>query len=167
MRQKHEYYVDYDEPSGTLTSDLVSRVYDRCRRDFMQPGFVLVNLPAILESRQLRRWMVGLKQELETIHRVKTGRRLVYTSMGRFNQHVTTKPHRDGGPDESVLMLGYEPTSVHSRLYMADYSDCAFDLGMEPRSYCRLTTQCTPMASDYSVITQHFLKASIRRTTSS
>ena len=55
--------------------------------------------------------------------------------MGRFDQQVTTKPHRDGGPDESILMLGYEPTLVQSRVAMSDYSKCAHDLRVTPAEF--------------------------------
>ena len=143
MRQKHEYYVDADESCGDdVTEWIHGRVY---RRDFTQPGFVLINLLSIHDSRQLRREMVQLKKRLDVIHRTRTGKHLVYTSMGRYDQQVTTKPHRDGGPDETVLMLGYEPTSVHSRLYMADYSKCAFDLGLDPKKFLQIHN---PMFAD-------------------
>lgn len=89
--------------------------------------------------------MVDLKRRLDTIHRAEVSRRFIFTSMGRFDQKVTTKPHRDGGPDESVLMLGYEPTSVRSRLRMADYSKCAFDLNLEPQE---LLQTHNPMYAD-------------------
>jgi hypothetical protein len=32
-------------------------------------------------------------------------------------------------------MLGYEPSAVRSHLFLADYSRCAFDLGMEPKKF--------------------------------
>lgn len=32
-------------------------------------------------------------------------------------------------------MLGYEPSRVTSRLFLADYSRCAFDLGITPRQF--------------------------------
>lgn len=138
MRQKHEYYVDFDKPSSTLCGEIANWTYERaCRIDFEQPGFVLINLPAVQGSHQLRREMVDLKRSLDAIHQAITGKRLKYFSMGRFDQQVTTKPHRDGGPDESVLMLGYEPTSIRSRLRMADYSKCAFDLGLDPSELLR------------------------------
>lgn len=143
MRQKHEYYIDRSESHG---HDVPDWIYSRvCRHDFSQPGFVLINLPTIQDSRQLRREMVLLKESLEVVHRTRTGKHFAYTSMGRFDQQVTTKPHRDGGPDESVLLLGYEPTSVRSRLCMADYSKCAFDMGLDPSELLR---KHNPMYAD-------------------
>jgi hypothetical protein len=78
---------------------------------------------------------VSLKRELQAIHRERTGRDLLYMSCARFDQQVTTKFHRDGGPDESMLMLGYEPSEVSSSLALADYAKCAFRLGITPGEF--------------------------------
>jgi hypothetical protein len=56
-------------------------------------------------------------------------------SLGRFDQQVTTEAHLDGGPDESLLVLGYEPTEVSSRLFLVDYVRGACDRGMTPREF--------------------------------
>src|ERR1700730_9523424 len=55
--------------------------------------------------------------------------------MARFDQQETTKFHLDGAPEQSLLMLGYEPSQVHSRLFLADYTRAAFDLGFTPRQF--------------------------------
>jgi hypothetical protein len=55
--------------------------------------------------------------------------------MGRFDQQETTKFHLDGAPSESMLILGYEPSNVRSRMFLADYCRCAFDLGIEPKQF--------------------------------
>jgi len=73
---------------------------------------------------------VGLSEVLS-----RSGKRFIYRSMGRFDQQVTTKFHLDGAPPESLLMLGYEPSNVRSRLFLADYTHCAFDLGMLPQQF--------------------------------
>lgn len=105
------------------------------RTDFSHPGFALFNLGPEFGSRQQRRLMVLLKDELARLDHRRRGRTLYYQSLGRFDQQVTTKPHRDGGPDESILMLGYEPTVVQSRISLLDYSKCAFDLGLTPAEF--------------------------------
>ncbi len=61
--------------------------------------------------------------------------RFAYRSLGRFDQQETTKFHLDGAPDQSLLVLGYEPSKVRSRLSLADYSRCAHDLGIEPKRF--------------------------------
>ena len=99
--------------------------------------------------------MVELKNELERRDQQQRGQNLTYQSLGRFDQQVTTKPHRDGGPDQSILMLGYEPTTVQCRISIADYAKCAFDMELTPAEFLE---QYNPMfpdgfnrLSDYSV----------------
>ena len=59
----------------------------------------------------------------------------MYKSMARFDQQETTKFHLDGAPEQSMLMLGYEPSKVRSRLFLADYTRAAFDLGITPHQF--------------------------------
>jgi hypothetical protein len=90
--------------------------------------------------------MVALKEALNQIYRVRTGKRLVYLSLARFDQQVSTKFHLDGAPLESYLMLGYEPTAVRSRVAIADYTRAAHDWGIEPQV---LLTERNPMYADH------------------
>jgi hypothetical protein len=114
-------------------SSLAAMVYPKVfRTDCSQPGFALINLEPEFGSQRQRHLMIGLKHALARLDHEHRGRNLVYQSLGRFDQQVTTKPHRDGGPDESILMLGYEPTVVPSRVSMSDYSQCSFDMGLTP-----------------------------------
>lgn len=115
-----------------LASDTYPKVF---RTNFGQPGFALVNLGPDCGSVQQRRMMVELKQRFGRLEQTHRQRRLVYQSLGRFDQQVTTRPHRDGGPDESILMLGYEPSAVRSRISMSDYSQCAHDMGLTPAEF--------------------------------
>lgn len=105
------------------------------RRDFTAPGFCLLELGGQIDSHAMRRLMLALKERLSEICLHTTGTKLVYRSLGRFDQQETTKFHLDGAPDESMLVLGYEPSLVRSRLFLADYSRCAFDLGITPRQF--------------------------------
>jgi hypothetical protein len=105
------------------------------RRDFSQPGFSLVSFGQPVGSHDLRRLMVALKGVLGRLYHRDTGKHLVYLSMARFDQQATTKFHLDGAPDESFLMLGYEPSEVESRLAVADYTKASFDLGITPRLF--------------------------------
>lgn len=127
-------------------SDIAEAVYRRVfRTDFTQPGFALINLGPDCGSETQRQLMIDLKNEFDRLERRYRGRELVYQSLTRFDQQVTTKPHRDGGPDESILMLGYEPSLIESRLEMSDYSKCAHDLGMTPAEFL---DQFNPMFPD-------------------
>lgn len=117
-------------------SNLAETVYIRvCRARFNSPGFCLIDLGAAASSPSLRRLMVELKEQLRIIHRSRARRDLVFRSAGRFDQQVTTKLHRDGGPDECFLMLGYEPSPVASEIAIADYSKCAHDMRLTPNEF--------------------------------
>lgn len=117
-------------------AQLAAEVYRRtCRTTLDQPGFCVVQLGSSFGSKALRQLMLDLKLALAAIHEQATGNTLVYQSVARFDQQTTTKLHRDGGPAESFLMLGYEPSEVASQLTIADYARCAFDLGLSPAEF--------------------------------
>jgi hypothetical protein len=112
---------------------LAEVVYHRvCRNDLSSPGFCLVDLGPDVASTALRQLMLDLKRDMQHMHRRRAGRDLVFLSAARFDQQLTTKLHRDGGPDECFLMLGYEPSQVPAAVAIADYSLCAHELGMTP-----------------------------------
>lgn len=105
------------------------------RFDFTAPGFAVLDIGPGVDSHTLRSWMVDLKRRLSEIS-VSRGRgQFAYKSMARFDQQETTKFHLDGAPDQSMLMLGYEPSEVESRLFLADYTRTAFDLGITPQQF--------------------------------
>jgi hypothetical protein len=82
-----------------------------------QPGFALVRFAREVDSHHLRRAMV----ELVACFPVA----FVPERFGRFDQQVSSKFHRDGAPPASLLVLGYEPTAVRSRFWVADASAAA------------------------------------------
>ncbi|MEO1526056.1 MAG: hypothetical protein AAFX06_11510 [Planctomycetota bacterium] len=113
-------------------------VYDRtCRADFSQPGFCVLKLGTNLYSHEFRQIMVELKSAMAKLHEAAAGKTLSVIAASRFDQQTSTKPHVDGGPDENFLMLGYEPSVVHSELEISDYSKCAFDRGISPREFLK------------------------------
>ena len=121
-------------PPSTDIAAVAQRLFPQVfRTNFDAPGVALLSLGREINSVALRSFMVALKEGLGEVYYRVTGRHLVYLSMGRFNQQATTKFHLDGVPDESYLMLGYEPTVVQSRLSIADYSRAAYDWGIEPK----------------------------------
>jgi len=123
-------------PTEAENGGLAERVYAQVfRTDFTAPGFALLSLNQEVNSLCLRRFMLALKGALETISLQKRGRYLNCLSMLRFDQQTTTKFHLDGAPDESYLMLGYEPSNVQSVLCMADYAHAAYDLNLTPQQY--------------------------------
>lgn len=122
-----------DEAQLIAQSDTI---YDLVWRfDFNAPGFAVFDIPPGLDSKILRSWMVKLKHRLNEISLSRKRGGLIYRSMSRFDQQVTTKLHLDGAPDQSLLILGYEPSKVHSRLFLADYTRAAYDLGITPGQF--------------------------------
>jgi hypothetical protein len=119
------------DPERADLGNLARTVYDRvCRTNFEAPGFCLINLGEKISSTTVRRWMIDLLRALRVIHEQERAKTLVALSAARFDQQETTKPHRDGGPDECFLMLGYEPSNIRAVLEMSDYAKCAHDLGL-------------------------------------
>lgn len=125
-----------------LTGDAASQkhwtaaAYERAaRHDLHSPGFCLIQLAAHATSVELRAAMWQLRVEFARIHHERTGRHIVVASAGRFDQQETTKPHRDGAPDESILVLGYEPSAVESEVALLDYSACAHGMGLTPATF--------------------------------
>ena len=128
------------------TNSVADAVYHRvCRSHLDAPGFCVINLAPTADSVTLRQAMVQLKRQLAEQHRSQTGQTLVSLSAGRFDQQQTTRPHRDGGPEQSLLMLGYEPTTVASTLDVLDYSRCAAERGLTPAAFLQ---QHNPMFAD-------------------
>ncbi len=148
--------ADYCMSTATKTPDkaFAENVYACvCRTDFTSPGFCLIDLGTDASSEFMRHFMVSLKRSLQQIHQSCTDRDLVYLSAARFDQQETTKPHRDGGPDECFLMLGYEPSEVLAEVVMSDYSKCAYDKGMTP---AELLAKHNPMFSSGKELLQPY-----------
>lgn len=128
-----------------LTPSVFKSIYSLiCRRDFEQPGFALLDFGSDFSSIALRDCMIRLKQGLSAVHRELSGRHISAVWLGRFDQQVTTKFHLDGGPDASILVLGYEPTTVTSRLRLADYSKVAAQQKLSPQEFLELFNPMFP-----------------------
>lgn len=133
MRHQQDYFLSLsappDENVATMAFDLAWRF------DFVAPGFCLLDVGSDVDSHTLRAWMVDLKRNFGEISRRRTGKLFFFRSMARFDQQETTKFHLDGAPVQSMLMLGYEPSQVQSRLFLGDYTRAAFDLGITPQQF--------------------------------
>ena len=129
-RRRTDFCVDF------ATADVAARVYDLVWRfDFDTPGFALVDLGSQVDSHELRARIVDLKEQLSQINVARGRPPFRFRSLARFDQQVTTKFHLDGAPLESMLILGYEPSRVVSRLYLGDYTHAAFDVGITPQEF--------------------------------
>jgi hypothetical protein len=103
------------------------------RTDVHHPGFAhLVLHGQSLSSEEFAALVADTAHGLAEEYRRDFGRELQLVSQGSFDQQATTGAHRDGGPDESILVLGYEPTPVRSRLLIFDYTKAAVDLDISP-----------------------------------
>lgn len=110
-----------------------------CRKDFTQPGFALVHQTGVQSSIEQRQSINALKRALSELYfkeaTSNSEEKLEWFNLNRFDQQNSTKPHRDGAPEESLLILGYEPSTVKSELSMADYSRLANDMGLSPNQF--------------------------------
>lgn len=108
-------------------------VYDAVFRTTLdKPGFALITFAGEIDSAGLREAMTALVRGLSKRNGDDP---LTVQSAQRFDQQNTTRFHLDNGPDESYLLLGYEPSPVSSELAVADYARAAFDLGISPTEY--------------------------------
>jgi hypothetical protein len=120
-------------PLAHLADLLAADVF---RTDTSRPGFASYDFGSNLSPRAFRAMLVELAEALDAIYRRDfPGRRLLLRSIGRFSQVNSTEAHLDGAPDESILLLGYEPSEVERRLRIYDYVRCAADRGMSPREF--------------------------------
>jgi hypothetical protein len=103
----------------TIAPEVFRRVW---RTALDQPGFALLRFAREVSSRELRRAMVELVAAFPVA--------FVPERFGRFDQQVSSKFHRDGAPLASLLVLGYEPTVVRSRFWIADTSAAAVQARM-------------------------------------
>jgi hypothetical protein len=108
---------------------------DVFRTDLSYPGFALVALGPRHTPRAFRALLVRLGEALEDEYQQRHRDTLRFVSLSRFDQQNPTRPHRDGGPDASILVLGYEPTEVRSRVSLLDYSRAAFERGQTPGEF--------------------------------
>lgn len=103
----------------------MNEIYNKVwRGDLTEPGFYWHDA-GVIDSHDLRRKMIEIGKSFKGFE--------VY-SMMRFSQQNTTKFHLDGGPIPNILVLGYEPSKVKSRLFLADHPCAANDLQVDPKA---------------------------------
>jgi hypothetical protein len=124
--------VQRTRPGQPVAKQVFARVW---RFDFAAPGFSLLDCGPGLDSHTLRSWMVSLKEGLSEVSVRRGTGPFAYRSLARFDQQETTKFHLDGAPERSMLLLDYEPSRVQSRLFLADYTRAAFELGITPGQF--------------------------------
>lgn len=121
--------TDFETETGRLAERMARHVI---RTSPTRAGFAAADLGVDLTPQQFRSILVGSAGGLDRVYRRDFSRRLVPWWLGRFDQRASAEAHRDGGPDESILLLGYEPTAVDSRLFLIDSTKHAADHGADP-----------------------------------
>jgi hypothetical protein len=108
-------------------AELFRRVW---RTTLDQPGWALLVPDSPVGSIELRRAMWAVLGEFSAQADHAGRPPFVPERLGRFDQQVSTKFHRDGGPAASLLILGYEPSRVRSRFFVADACRAADAVGL-------------------------------------
>lgn len=142
MHPPHAYQiaVEVDVPGllagSSSLAPLAAAVCERvCRTNPSRPGFALLDFGATFTPLLFRTFLIAFVEALDRAYLHRFARRLQPLTIGRFDQQVSTGAHRDGGPDESVLLLGYEPTEVNSRMQLLDHTRRAAELGLTPAEF--------------------------------
>lgn len=104
---------------AAIAPDVFANVW---RTSLDRPGFALLRFTRAVESHELRHAMFTLVEAFPV--------QFVVERLGRFDQQVSSKFHRDGAPPASFLLLGYEASSVRSRIFIADSSRAAAEADM-------------------------------------
>lgn len=79
--------------------------------------------------------MIDLKKELSKLSVSTFNKKLSYHWLVRFDQQVNTPFHVDNAADQSILLLGYEPSAIDSELHLADYHAFANKVFKTPEDY--------------------------------
>ncbi len=110
---------------------------DVLRDSTEQPGFYYKDLGADFDSKSLRRLQLELKERLSELCQQRLDKQINYQWMSRTNHRNSSKFHIDTAPEQSILILGYEPTSVESKAYLADYTKYLEDQNLSAQDYFR------------------------------
>lgn len=114
------------------------------RNTLQEPGWAVLVPAEPVDSFALRHSMVRVLDALSA-EAVRTGRPpFVVERLGRFDQQVSTRFHRDGGPAGSLLLLGYEPSRVASRFFVADAARAAEAAGIGVNAFLAANNPLRP-----------------------
>lgn len=95
-------------------------------------GFYILDVGTI-DSKAIRNCMFEVKRKLSKFYP------LGFYSMSRHDHQENTPFHNDVGPDFNILMLGYEPSKVKSKLFIGkDRTKFEFSFGENDHSFILL-----------------------------
>jgi hypothetical protein len=118
------YRFDFPADLPTLSPQVFRRVW---RTSLDEPGFALIRFGEPVGSHELRRFLLDLA--------VAFPLEFVPERLGRFDQQVSSRFHRDGAPPASLLLLGYEASRVRGRVFVADAERAAATAGLPVNEY--------------------------------
>lgn len=131
------YRHDLPHPLPADLSLLGDAVFRRVWRTTLdEPGFALIRFGGQVDSLALRRFLLDLVVAFPLA--------FVPERLGRFDQQVSSRFHRDGAPPASLLMLGYEASRVRSRVFAADAERAAVAAGLPVNEYLAAHNPMTP-----------------------
>lgn len=132
---------------------------DVLRRSLDARGWAYLELGADMDRRRMREAMRAVADGLSRTEQQLHARGLAPTALTQFDQGETTPFHVDGGPDESVLILGYEPTPRVSVLRVACLPTCAAARGDSPRAFLAAFPRGIP--ADHASVRAHAAEVTI------
>lgn len=131
------YRFDVPHPLPTDLAPLAEVVFRRVWRVALEePGFALVRFGGPVESSALRRFLIDLAAAIPL--------NFAPERLGRFDQQVSSRFHRDGAPPASLLILGYEASRVRSRVFAADAERAAVAAGLPVNEFLAAHNPMTP-----------------------
>ncbi|HEX4611564.1 MAG TPA: hypothetical protein VH092_25440 [Urbifossiella sp.] len=131
------YRFDLPNPVPADFRRLAAAVFPRVWRAALdRPGFALIRFGGPVASPALRHFLLDLAGALPLP--------FVPERLGRFDQQVSSRFHRDGAPPASLLLLGYEGSRVRSRVFAADAERAAAAAGLPVNEYLAAYNPMTP-----------------------
>jgi len=136
IEQANKNQVNIVSNDSVFSIKQLETIYDAVFRESTnQPGYYFQDFGKLIDSKIFRQRMVELKNGLSKICELRLNKELNYQGAGRFNQQNTSRFHRDTAEEHAFLMLGYEPTKVDSKVYVADYSKHIESQNMSVETY--------------------------------
>ncbi len=109
-----------------------------------EPGWAVLVPDVPVDSFALRREMVRVLSEMSAEAERAGLPPFAVERLGRFDQQVSTRFHRDGAAPGSLLLLGYEPSRIVSRLFVADAARAAEVAGVGVNAFLKANHPLRP-----------------------
>ncbi len=115
--------VSETKRSSVFSEEEINDIFESVLRESTaQPGFYYKDLGADLDSKSFREVIFDVKERLSDLCEKRLNKQLNYHWLSRANHRNSSNFHIDTAPEHSILILGYEPTSVESKVFLADYT---------------------------------------------